>query len=241
MDDDKYFLGQQEYMEARRQELLILSQAIINGELGVVEGTRQILPLLHDLNIASESEFLIFQGVDSETVDLALGDERDYRSKEVLSRKDAEMAKHEVFYRNDILVACEKLLKRYKDMGPDWWKSPELVSRFNQLTRPAFKVRSSELTEPVNDTSQASVSTEKKFRKGTRVKFGDLVDGDKFRDEAGDILSKFPSDVLPADITTNAINPLDPDRRYFFKDDQEVEFIESTSGPFPYYVFDTIR
>lgn len=45
-------------MEARRQEILVLSQAIINGELGVVVGTRQILPVLRDLSIANESEFL---------------------------------------------------------------------------------------------------------------------------------------------------------------------------------------
>jgi hypothetical protein len=196
---------------------------------------------LRDLNIVNKSEFLIFQGVDSETDDFPLGDERDDWSKEVLIRKDAELANYEILYRNDVLAACEKLIERYKDVNPDWWKSPELVSSFNRLIHTASKVTPSEPIESVSDTIQASVSTEKKFRKGMRVKFGDLADGDKFRDEAGDILSKFPSDVLPADITTNAINPLDPDRRYFFKYDQEVEFIESASGPFPYYVFDIIR
>jgi hypothetical protein len=81
----------------------------------------------------------------------------------------------------------------------------------------------------------------KQFEKGSIVKFGDLEDGDLFCDEEGTVLSKFPADVLPYDVTTTAINEQEPDKRYFFRADQEVQFVDYADGPFPYYVFDTIR
>jgi hypothetical protein len=81
----------------------------------------------------------------------------------------------------------------------------------------------------------------KQFEKGATVKFGDLEDGDLFCDADGTVFSKFPASVLPYEKTTTAVNKQEPDRRYFFRDDQEVQFVDYADGPFPYYVFDTIR
>lgn len=113
-----------------------------------------------------------------------------------------------------------------------------IAERFTELN-----IREDVQTEtlPKIQNSYIAGIMRKDFKTGMIVKFGELEDGDKFKDETGAILSKFPSSVLPADITTNAVNLLNPDRCYFFKSDQEVEFVEHTSGPFPYYVFDTIR
>lgn len=79
------------------------------------------------------------------------------------------------------------------------------------------------------------------FKPGMLVKFGWLADGDKFKDETGALLKKFPFDVLPGKLATNAVNDDIPDKRYHFAYDQEVEFVEKGDGPFPYFAYDTVR
>ena len=63
-----------------------------------------------------DHDLLSFIGIDSETVDLSVGEERQYWSLEALKEKDVEIKRCEDLDRKTALEACENIIRRWKDM-----------------------------------------------------------------------------------------------------------------------------
>jgi hypothetical protein len=90
-----------------------IARSVLGEQIGVVEATRAILPLLHsDCEIASPDDYNLFRGIDSETDDLPIGNVREEWDPAVLQEKDREIARCENLWREQVRNACERILLR---------------------------------------------------------------------------------------------------------------------------------
>jgi hypothetical protein len=106
-------------MEASKSHHTIatVAQKMLLGQTSIIEGSRQLVGLaaaLDDDDIYDNDRFLIFRGIDSESDTLPTGQSRQYWNKEVLKKKDGEIADYEAIIRDDALKACRWLLDTVK-------------------------------------------------------------------------------------------------------------------------------
>src|SRR4051812_7924138 len=97
-----------------QQRIVDVASAILRGELGIIEGSRQLCSLQFRVSSLDHNpDFLSFVGIDSETDHLPVGDVRRHWAADALARKDIEIRKAEAFYRDHAIAGCERLLARF--------------------------------------------------------------------------------------------------------------------------------
>jgi hypothetical protein len=97
-----------------RQKVARIAQDMIDGQVGIIDGSRQLASLRHRIDMDEmDEDFLPFVGIDSETDSLPLGDDRRHWAADALRRKDAEIAAAEAHWRGYALPACERLVVRF--------------------------------------------------------------------------------------------------------------------------------
>ena len=93
-----------------------IAQEVLNGQRGVIDASRALLPLLHrSPELASEEDFNLVRGIESETDDLPLGRVRELWDSTALANKDSEIARCESLWRDQFRAACERILHRLHD------------------------------------------------------------------------------------------------------------------------------
>jgi hypothetical protein len=90
-----------------------LARRIIEGKVGVIEGSRQMLTYQQWLHAWEDQEFFIFRAVDSETHHLPIGKVRDHWLPKALKEKDKEINSIEESYRKRTIQAAKKIHKKY--------------------------------------------------------------------------------------------------------------------------------
>ena len=90
-----------------------LAQRMLSGDVGLVEGSRQLVYVFGQLDERDEDLLAPIIAVESETEDFPLGEARNHWSEEALKRKDAEVADYLREVKVKILGACEALVQRY--------------------------------------------------------------------------------------------------------------------------------
>ena len=76
-----------------------LAQRIIDGQVGIIEGSRQILLYQSWLHARGDEAFNVFRAIESQTDHLPIGKVRDLWSPDALKEKDKEIKEVEEFYR----------------------------------------------------------------------------------------------------------------------------------------------
>ena len=106
------------YKESQRRVAIDTATAVINGRVGIVEGSRILSRLSYDLVVdpRADKDFLVFLGVDSETDVLPIGDVRKHWNVLALEREDAKIADADEFFRERVVEACHHLLDRLRDV-----------------------------------------------------------------------------------------------------------------------------
>jgi hypothetical protein len=91
------------------------ANAIINGELGLIQGCIRLSSLAHDLvpDWRVDQDFVVVGGVASETDDLPTGSAREYWSQAALDREDKKIAEFEIRTREIVLTACRNIVSRF--------------------------------------------------------------------------------------------------------------------------------
>jgi hypothetical protein len=96
-----------------RERSLQIVHFILDRRIGILEGVHALLPLLHsDPGIASQDDYNLFRGIESETDDLPIGKVRKEWHPDYLPEKDQEIARCEDLWRGQIRSACERILLR---------------------------------------------------------------------------------------------------------------------------------
>jgi hypothetical protein len=90
-----------------------IARKVLKEEIGILEATRAILPLLHsDPEIIALDDYNLFRAIESETDDLPIGKVRAEWNSDALREKDREIARFEELWRDQVRRACERLLIR---------------------------------------------------------------------------------------------------------------------------------
>ncbi|MCE9552526.1 MAG: hypothetical protein K8T91_03995 [Planctomycetes bacterium] len=95
-----------------RVHALRIAKSILRSEIGLVEGTREILPHLRAIFEARDPDVSFLIGLDSETDHLPVGTERKHWKEEALHVKDQQLHEAEEFYREYAETALRQILLR---------------------------------------------------------------------------------------------------------------------------------
>ena len=91
-------------------EAVSAARGILNGQVGVIEGSRNLAALSRKFSADKRERFLLFIGIDSESDNLAIGPERQYWAEEALVKQDTEIENAEDYYKEDVFNACRALI-----------------------------------------------------------------------------------------------------------------------------------
>ena len=91
-----------------------LAQRIIGGQVGIIDGSRQMLTYKYWLHAGDDPDFLIFKVVDSETHNIPVGKVREHWSAEALQEQDIKGQKIENLYRARAIDAAARIQRKYE-------------------------------------------------------------------------------------------------------------------------------
>ena len=102
-----------------RSEAVRKAQAILSGDLGVLEGCIALASLAHDVvsDWRVDPDFVVFGAVASEIDHLPFGPVRNQWSAWGLARADNEIERIAKAARADVLVACRHVVERFGTFG----------------------------------------------------------------------------------------------------------------------------
>jgi hypothetical protein len=100
-------------IQSARAELVAVAEAMLNGKLQLVEGCRRIYSLRHKVEDPENPVFLTIRGVESETDHFPLGDMRAQCAPGFLAKADEEMNRYLTGAREDILAACQEIIRTF--------------------------------------------------------------------------------------------------------------------------------
>ena len=99
-----------------RQRVVRVADAIIRGDLGLIEGSRRLCEIRAEHgSLRDDADFGVFVAIESETDHLPIGDVRAHWSPDALLVKDREIRAAEEFYRESAIAACRRLIERFAD------------------------------------------------------------------------------------------------------------------------------
>jgi hypothetical protein len=93
-------------------EIVTTLKLILSGGIDPIEGCRLLVLHAEVLEKVAAPEFLVIAGVESETDDLPLGEERARWSKEALGAKDREKEAYLREVHAELRIACEAILQK---------------------------------------------------------------------------------------------------------------------------------
>jgi hypothetical protein len=104
----------EELQRENRNRVVAIAEGILDGKIGIIEGSRILAGLR--LKVSGDSfdpDFIDFVAIASETDHLPVGPVRKEWAPDSLAKKDVEMKDTEDFYRERTLAACKKLIQRF--------------------------------------------------------------------------------------------------------------------------------
>jgi hypothetical protein len=101
-----------------RRRAVAAAEAILRGDLGVIEGARQLSTLSHDLvdDWTGDPDFLVFGALDTETDHLPVGKVRELWDPAALREKDSIVRRIEADARSAVEQACRNIVTRFRDV-----------------------------------------------------------------------------------------------------------------------------
>lgn len=95
-----------------RKGVLSIAQSVLSVRLQVIEAAWAIYPFVDSVPELFGEDWRIFSAVRSETDHLPLGELRELWHPDVLPVKDAEFARCQERWREQVRAACERILLR---------------------------------------------------------------------------------------------------------------------------------
>jgi hypothetical protein len=89
-----------------------IARSALTGQLGILEAVRAPCPYAHSLPELFAEDANTFIGIESETDNLPMGRWRALWNPDLLRDKDAEIARCEQLWRDEVLAACERIILR---------------------------------------------------------------------------------------------------------------------------------
>ena len=101
--------------EYTRQEAVNVANAVLRGDLGIIEGARLLSSLAHRLvpDWTDDADFVVLCALDSETDHLPVGAQRKRWDPTALVERDALVQRIETDAKQDVEAACRNILQRF--------------------------------------------------------------------------------------------------------------------------------
>lgn len=96
------------------QEVVRVSQGILERSIGLTEGVRSLFQLQFALRGETDSDFLMITGICSDTDSFPLGEHRSRWASAALARVDREREAIEARRRPQVEAACHRLIQKYQ-------------------------------------------------------------------------------------------------------------------------------
>jgi len=106
-------MEQTEHLALKRHELVKVANAMLAGNMNLIEGIRQICSLRFAVADPENEVFLAIRGIESETDTFLVGQIRSNYSQEYLQRMDVEMQSYMAEAKDDILQACQEIVQTF--------------------------------------------------------------------------------------------------------------------------------
>ena len=102
-----------DFILENRKKLVKVSQNILNGQIELIEGCREIVNLRGVLNAEDDDIFDPILVIDSETDHFPRGEVRSYYNKEKLKEIDESSRVYLEKAKPDIIEACNQIVKKF--------------------------------------------------------------------------------------------------------------------------------
>ena len=110
----------EEYARSVRRQVVSTAQAMLDGQLSFLIGSRRLAALRHEIDAAADdADFLVFVAIDSETDALPLGVVRAHWDQGALTRLEPEIEEAERWAFNVGGDACKSLVVRFGEREPN--------------------------------------------------------------------------------------------------------------------------
>ena len=101
-------------MKTKHSEVVNTAQLIRDQRMNVVEGAWRLSILRHEVSQNNfDDDFMLFVAIASETDHLPFSEVRNKYSSDALRKADQEIEEIGKFYREQVEMACEKLIARF--------------------------------------------------------------------------------------------------------------------------------
>ena len=99
-----------------RREIARVAQEILSGSIDLLAGCRSLVRLRIEAEAPVSPAFAAITGVESETDDYPLGDQRAAYGSELLARLDSEISTYLNKVRPDVLEACKEIVEEIEGL-----------------------------------------------------------------------------------------------------------------------------
>jgi hypothetical protein len=104
----------EEYARSVRLQVISTAQAMLDGQLNFLIGSRRLAALRYETDAAADdADFMIFVAIDSETDALPLGAVREHWDHDALARLEPEIEEAEHWATTAGADACRSLIARF--------------------------------------------------------------------------------------------------------------------------------
>jgi hypothetical protein len=100
-------------MESIRAQLVVVARAMLDGQLELIHGVRRLTKLRVNMPDPDWDAFDVIRGVESETDDLPIDEERALWDSKALDEKDAIRREYVEKVRPAVLEACARIVDRF--------------------------------------------------------------------------------------------------------------------------------
>lgn len=108
----------EEYMKAKRNEVVDLATSLLNDKVSFLEGIRALNSIRHQVSDQEfDDDFMLFVEIDSDTDHLPSLDMRANCSVSWLMKSDQEVLKLKELYNKQLKAACNKLILRFQTIA----------------------------------------------------------------------------------------------------------------------------
>jgi hypothetical protein len=105
--------NQADHASTPRRELVAVASGMLAGSVNLIEGMRHICALRFAVQDPDNEVFLPIRAMESETDSFPLESSRLQCSENYLRRADADMERYLADARDDILHACEQIIRTF--------------------------------------------------------------------------------------------------------------------------------
>lgn len=102
-----------EQFESKNVELIAIANAMLDGQMNLIEGVRKICSLRFTVDDPDNDVFIPIRAIESETDHFPLGEVRSQCASDYLQKIDVEMQSYLSDTRQDILDACKEIIRTF--------------------------------------------------------------------------------------------------------------------------------